>query len=49
MLTADERKRLGAIVDGLHIEIVEIAKVEVAPPTMLFDDDLDLYLGKRHV
>lgn len=49
MLTPNERQRLGAIVDQLHNEIVEIAKVEVAPPTMLFDNDLDLYLGKRHV
>ena len=49
MLTAGERKRLGAIVDQLHNEIVEIAKVEVAPPTVLFDGDLELYLGKRHI
>jgi cyclase len=49
LLTPDERKRLAAIVDQLHTEIVEIAKVEVAPPTLLFDDDLDLYLGKRHI
>jgi cyclase len=49
MLTTEERKRLGVIVDQLHNEIVEIAKVEVAPPTLLFDDDFDVYLGKRHV
>jgi cyclase len=49
MLTSDERKRLGAIVDQLHDEIVELATVEVAPPTLLFDGELDLYLGKRHV
>lgn len=49
MLSANERKRLGAIVDGLHNEIAEMPKVEVAPPTMLFDDRLDLYLGKRRV
>jgi cyclase len=48
-LTAAERKRLGVIVDQLRNELVEMAKVEVAPPTMLFDDDLDLYLGKRHI
>jgi glyoxylase-like metal-dependent hydrolase (beta-lactamase superfamily II) len=28
---------------------VDIANVEVAPPTLLFDDELDLDLGKRHV
>jgi cyclase len=49
MLTAEERKRLGRIVDQLHNELVEMPKVEVAPPTMLFDDDLDLYLGRRHI
>lgn len=48
-LTTDERKRLGAIVAQLHNELVEIARVEVAPPTLLFDDDFDLYLGTRHV
>ena len=48
-LTTEERKQLGAIVTQLHNELVELARVEVAPPTLLFDDDFDLYLGKRHV
>ena len=49
MLTQSERKQLGAIVEQLHEEIVEIAKVEIAPPTMLFDDEMELYLGKRRI
>lgn len=48
-LTTEERKRLGAIVAQLRNELVELARVQVAPPTLLFDDDFDVYLGKRHV
>jgi cyclase len=48
-LSADERKRLGAILANLRFELTDIANVEVAPPTMLFDKELDLDLGKRHV
>ena len=49
MLSAGERQRLGAILTNLRFELVDIANVEVAPPTMLFDRELDLDLGKRHV
>lgn len=48
-LSASERQRLGAILTNLRFELVDIANVEVAPPTLLFDDELDLDLGKRHV
>ena len=49
MLTADEKRRLGAIVTQLRFELVDIAKVVVALPTLLFDDELELSLGKRKV
>ncbi|HMI58078.1 MAG TPA: MBL fold metallo-hydrolase, partial [Gemmatimonadaceae bacterium] len=49
MLSAGERQRLGAILTNLRFELVDIANVEVAPPTMLFDRELDLDLGKRRV
>lgn len=49
MLSADERKRLGAILTNLRFELTDIVNVEVAPPTMLFDEELDLSLGRRHV
>lgn len=48
-LTADEKKRLGAILTNLRFELTDIANVEVAPPTLLFDREMDLDLGKRHV
>jgi glyoxylase-like metal-dependent hydrolase (beta-lactamase superfamily II) len=49
VLSAGERQRLGAILTNLRFELVDIANVEVAPPTMLFDRELELDLGKRRV
>ena len=49
VLSTDEKRRLGAILTNLRFELVDIANVEVAPPTLLFEDALDLDLGKRHV
>lgn len=49
ILSADERKRLGAILTDLRFELADIVNIEVAPPTMLFDNELDLDLGNRHV
>lgn len=48
-LSVAERRRLGAIVTNLRFELVDIANVQVAPPTLLFDGELDLDLGKRRV
>ncbi|MDQ2767845.1 MAG: hypothetical protein M3Y30_11895, partial [Gemmatimonadota bacterium] len=49
ILSTDERKRLGAILANLRFELADIVNIEVAPPTMLFDNELDLDLGNRHV
>ena len=49
ILSASEKQRLGAILTNLRFELTDLANVEVAPPTLLFDDELELDLGKRHV
>jgi glyoxylase-like metal-dependent hydrolase (beta-lactamase superfamily II) len=47
--TADERARLTRNLAQRRVELSELAKVKVAPPTTLFDRSLTIALGSRRV
>jgi glyoxylase-like metal-dependent hydrolase (beta-lactamase superfamily II) len=48
-ITADERGRLDRVLAERRAELAELASVKVAPPDLLFDQSLTLWLGQRRV
>jgi glyoxylase-like metal-dependent hydrolase (beta-lactamase superfamily II) len=48
-LSAVERKRLETLIAQRKGELEELASLRVVPPTLVFDHELTLTLGRRHV
>ena len=48
-LSTAERGRLQSLIPRRRHELEELAKVQVAPPDLLFDGELTLTLGKRRI
>jgi cyclase len=48
-LPAAEKSRLALNIRQRKNEVAELSKLQVAPPTLLFDDDLHLDLGNRPI
>ena len=46
---ADARRRLDTVLAERRAELAELAAVRVAPPDLLFDQGMALYLGERRV